>query len=115
MSRNLLILLLAASLATAAQAASSPADLRKAAESLDAASREQLGIGVRSVSLLLQASPSSFHLVQGLQQDESWLLLNDLEAKGFVTLILVAGPDGQLVGIRLTPTGAAVVEALSAP
>ncbi|MBW8310843.1 MAG: hypothetical protein K0M64_02305 [Rhizobium sp.] len=114
-SRNLLVLMLVALLSSIAHASTSPVELGKAARSIDSASRTQLGIGLKAVSLLLQAGPNTYHLVEALQQEESWLLLKDLEKKGFVTLSSVPGPEGELVSIRLTATGMAIVEALSAP
>ena len=88
------------------------------ARALDARSRDSLGVGIRHLSLLLQASPNGFFRKETLEHEGSWSLLKDLEAKGFITIAESSQlPDGQRMGnavvsFSATPKGQAIIAAI---
>ena len=88
------------------------------AKQLDAQSRAKLGVGLRSLSFLFDASPYSYLLKEPLVRDGSWQEIQQLEKAGFVTADVVHGlPNGQdlateYVTLKLTPKGQEVLRVL---
>lgn len=111
----LCLLLFAAGYASGAEA---PEALAK---QLDAQSRAKLGVGLRSLRFLFQASPNSYFLKEALTRDGSWQEIGNLEKAGFIAVNVVHGlPNGQeadteYVVLRLTPKGQQVLRALNEP
>jgi hypothetical protein len=91
------------------------------AKQLDAQSRAKLGVGLRSLSFLFEASSNSYLLKESLVQNGSWPQIQQLEKAGFVTADVVRGlPNGQelateFVTLRLTPKGQQVLCVLLEP
>lgn len=91
------------------------------AKQLDVQSRTKLGVGLRSLSFLFEASSNSYLLKESLVQNGSWPEIQQLEKAGFVTADVVRGlPNGQELGVefvnmRLTPKGEQVLRALVKP
>ena len=91
------------------------------AQALESQSLATLGITLREISLLLQADPHIFARKETLEQDGSWTLLKDLEAKGFVEIRESHNlPDGnaKMLGVsvvqyRASVKGQAVVAAIN--
>ena len=85
---------------------------------LDAQSRAKLGVGLRSLSFLFEASPYNYLLKDSLVRNGSWPEIQQLEKAGFVTADVVRGlPNGQemmteYVALRLTPKGQQVLRVL---
>ena len=94
--------------------------LSSSTRALDSRSRESLGIGIRQLSLLLQAGPNEFFRKETLEQNGSWALLKDLESKGFVAITEASKlPNGHpmgnsVVSFSTTAKGQAVIAALPA-
>jgi hypothetical protein len=102
--------------ATAATAVSAP----EAAARLNAQSMADLGVDIRSLALLFEASPGSYLLRDALINNGSWFLLQNLEKKGLVKVDVVRGlpngaePSTEFVVISLTQKGQQVRDALDA-
>jgi hypothetical protein len=112
----LLVLLMAAG---AASAIGPAPKLAEAAAAVESKSMQSLGVGIRSLALLLDASPSNFQPVWVLEQDGKMRLLKQLEAKGLIKLTIQAKlPDGTAMGeggvvnYVATPAGRSVIAAL---
>lgn len=109
-STALFLLLFAASYAWGAEAPEA------VAKQLDAQSRAKLGVGLRSLSFLFDASPYDYLLKESLVRDGSWPEIQQL-----VTADIVHGlPNGQdlateYVTLKLTPKGREVLHALLEP
>jgi len=121
---RILYIILAASLvaspvafASTAVVASTPSEQ---AIQLDRQSRATLGIGIRALSLLLDAQGPSLHFFRKdmLIEDGSWSSVQELDKNGYATVKIVTGvPDGsdprtEHVVIELTAKGAAVAKSL---
>ena len=93
-------------------------NLTASTRSVDATSRESLGINIRAISLLLQASPRAFVPIWALEKKGDLDVLKDLAAKGFVTLTQRRGlPDGSdsdtvYMNYIATEKGNAIVSAI---
>jgi hypothetical protein len=93
-------------------------NLAASARSVDASSRQTLGIGIRALSLLLKASPRSFQPEWALKKNGDVELLDELDAKGYVVVTRTSGlPDGTdadvvYVNYVATEKGKAVVSAI---
>jgi hypothetical protein len=79
-----------------ASAADAPdfANLEASARVLDMSAHERLGIGIRAVSLLIKASSTGYMPVWSLEKTGDLALIEDLAAKGYVTISRSTGfPD----------------------
>ena len=90
--------------------------LADSARSLDFRAHQSLGIGIQHLALLLQAGPRELFRKDTLAQNGSWVLLKELESKGFVTVretSMPGEPQGSsAVIISPTAKGQAVLAAL---
>lgn len=92
------------------------------AHALESQSQATLGISLRQISLLLQADPRVFARKETLEQDGSWSLLQDLQAKGFIEIReshMLPDGDTKMLGVsvvqyRASVKGLAVVTAINA-
>jgi hypothetical protein len=90
-----------------------------AAAAVEAKSMQSLGVGIRSLALLLDAGPTSFQPVWALERGGKMRLLKQLEAKGLIKITVKEKlPDGTSMGSGgvvnyiATPAGEAVIAAL---
>ena len=94
--------------------AESPADLSQKTATLQKQAIAQLGVGLRSIGLLLQASPNGVFRKAELQKTGDWALLERLQKKGLVNLGANAVPGDppppqiEWVTFTLTPLGEAI-------
>jgi hypothetical protein len=74
--------------ANTARASDAPdyANLAAGAKALAARSHESLGIGIRALSLLLEADSRSFRPMKYLEKNGDLELIHELAAKGYVTV-----------------------------
>ena len=120
MNRALWLCVALALNATAARAADAPdyANLAASAKALDARSHESLGIGIRALSLLLEANSHSFRPMKYLEKNGDLELINELAAKGYVTVSTSPTlPDGTqsdqtFLNYVATEKGSAVISEL---
>lgn len=93
------------------------ARLAESAKTLEWRAHQTLGIGIQHLALLLQAGPGEFFRKETLEQNGSWALIKELEARGFITIKESSVPGGSLLGNSMvsytaTPKGQAIITAL---
>lgn len=112
--RILVVATLVLALSSSAARAESQADLSQKTAALQKRAIAELGIGLRSIGLLLQASPNGVFRKAELQKNGDWVLLERLQKRGLVNLGANAVPGDppppqiEWVTFTLTPLGEAI-------
>ncbi len=95
------------------------ATLASSARTLDATSRESLGVSLRALCVLLKASERSFQPVWAPEKNDDLELIDELEAKDYAVVRRISGlPDGTdtgtvYVNYTATDKGRAVISAIT--
>jgi len=93
------------------------ADTAARARAVDQNARDTLGIGVRSLAMLLGASEYAFQPKWAVEKNGSWDRLQQLAAKGYITISSTKGlPDGsnadqEFISYVATEKGRAIIDA----
>ena len=115
MNIQTLLLLLCAAIGQPAIAEAKESRLAQAASKLNSQSKSSLGVSVRALSLLFQATPGTFLLKDELVRDGSWSYLQELERAGLAKSRVVSQGRESFVQILLTAQGRQVLGALGGP
>ena len=108
-------ILLAALVATSCTSASPTDSPANAARSVNAQSQASLGVSIRALAFLFEASPGTYLAKDSVSLQESWKHLEHLERAGYVKVNTIPSAQGDLVEIVLTAKGQEVAAALRGP
>jgi len=86
-----------------------------AARALNSQSKTTLGVSVRALSFLNDAGYGEFLAARGLDADNSWTFLEELERAGYAKTHRFPSEGGDLVQIELTEKGQELLDALHGP
>ena len=82
----------------------------QAARALDAQSRAELKVGIRSLAFLFEADPGNYLVRNSVSLESAWPQLMELQSAGYVQVNEISSASGEFVQITLTPKGQAVVD-----
>jgi hypothetical protein len=108
-------LLLLAVCLTACGAAPQQKSVANAGRELDSQAKASLGVSVRALSFLYQAEPGSFLVAGGLNANNGWPALQELETAGYAKINRFPSGSGEMVQIQLTPKGQELLGVLHGP
>jgi len=80
--------------------------------SLDRSSRSELGVPLRALGFLAEATPGDYLLKAALVQKGTWPLIQALEKAGYVVTRSVGSGSEEYVEIIPTPAGCVIQDAL---
>jgi hypothetical protein len=107
-----LVLCLLLLTASACRGASPQPSVESAARALNSQSKTSLGVSIQALSFLYAATPGTYLAEGGLNANNSWPYLAELERAGYAT-INKSHPD--IVQIELTSKGRELLDALHGP